>query len=363
MLKNTASQSVTLYAVDASTGLPKTGDAANMVFYVSKDDGSVTAIASNSGVPTEIDSTNAKGAYKIALSQAETNADKGLFSGKSSTSNVVVVPAVIYTDPPLYTAFVTPTGAAVNATQFAGQTITAAAGVTLPSSVASPTNITAGTITTVTNLTNAPTAGDLTATMKTSVTTAATAATPTAAAVTGAVGSVTGNVGGNVTGSVGSVAGAVGSVTGNVGGNVTGSVGSVVGAVGSVTGNVSGSVGSIATGGIAAASFAAGAIDATAIAANAIGASELAADAIGSSQLATTAVNEIRDAIFANAFAAAYGSFTFAQLTELIAAALLAKCSGMGTGTGTFRNLNDSADAIVASIDASGNRTAVTLTP
>ena len=93
----------------------------------------------------------------------------------------------------------------VNATQFAGQTITAAAGVTLPSSVASPTNITAGTITTVTNLTNAPTAGDLTATMKTSVTTAATAATPTAAAVTGAVGSVTGNVGGNVTGSVGSL--------------------------------------------------------------------------------------------------------------------------------------------------------------
>jgi hypothetical protein len=34
---------------------------------------------------------------------------------------------------------------------------------------ASPTNITAGTITTVTNLTNAPTSGDLTATMKASV--------------------------------------------------------------------------------------------------------------------------------------------------------------------------------------------------
>ncbi|MEO7157440.1 MAG: hypothetical protein ABI039_07770, partial [Vicinamibacterales bacterium] len=78
-----------------------------------------------------------------------------------------------------------------NADQFGGQTVTAAAGVTVPASIASPTNITAGVITTVTNLTNAPTAGDLTATMKTSVTTAATAATPTAAAVTGAVGSVT----------------------------------------------------------------------------------------------------------------------------------------------------------------------------
>jgi hypothetical protein len=45
--------------------------------------------------------------------------------------------------------------------------------------LATPTNITAGVITTVTNLTNAPTAGDFTATMKTSITTAATAATPT----------------------------------------------------------------------------------------------------------------------------------------------------------------------------------------
>lgn len=54
------------------------------------------------------------------------------------------------------------------------------------------TNI--GTIATCTNLTNAPTAGDLTATMKTSVTTAATAATPIAASVTGAVGSVTAGV-------------------------------------------------------------------------------------------------------------------------------------------------------------------------
>lgn len=60
---------------------------------------------------------------------------------------------------------------------------------TFPATVASPTNITAGTITTVTNLTNAPTAGDFTSTMKTSLN----AATP--ASVVGAVGSVTGSVG------------------------------------------------------------------------------------------------------------------------------------------------------------------------
>lgn len=84
-----------------------------------------------------------------------------------------------------------------NTDQLAGQTVTAAAGVTFPTSVASPTNITAGTITTVTNLTNAATAGDFTATMKTSIGTAVAAS---------AVASVTGNVGGNVVGSVGSVA-------------------------------------------------------------------------------------------------------------------------------------------------------------
>jgi hypothetical protein len=59
-----------------------------------------------------------------------------------------------------------------NTDQLAGQTVTAAAGVTFPTSVASPTNITAGTITTVTNLTNAPTVGDFTTVMKTSLGTA-----------------------------------------------------------------------------------------------------------------------------------------------------------------------------------------------
>jgi hypothetical protein len=60
---------------------------------------------------------------------------------------------------------------------------------TFPSgTIANTTNITAGIITTVTNLTNAPTAGDFTATMKTSLN----ASTP--ASITGAVGSVTAGV-------------------------------------------------------------------------------------------------------------------------------------------------------------------------
>jgi len=51
----------------------------------------------------------------------------------------------------------------------------------------------------------------------------------TAGTIATVSGNVNGNVGGNVTGSVGSVVGAVGSVTGNVGGNVVGSVGSLTG--------------------------------------------------------------------------------------------------------------------------------------
>lgn len=77
------------------------------------------------------------------------------------------------------------------------------------------------TVTTVTNLTNAPTSGDFTATMKTSIGTAVAAS---------AVASVTGNVGGNVNGSVASV-------VGNVGGNVAGSVGSVTAGVTVTTNN------------------------------------------------------------------------------------------------------------------------------
>ncbi len=66
------------------------------------------------------------------------------------------------------------------------QTVTCAGGVTVPAAtLASTANITAGTITTVTNLTNAPTAGDFTSTMKTSIGTAVAASA--VASVTAAV--------------------------------------------------------------------------------------------------------------------------------------------------------------------------------
>jgi hypothetical protein len=135
---------------------------------------------------------------------------------------------------------------AINTTHGAGSWATA-------TGFATPTNITAGTITTVTNLTNAPTTGDLTATMKTSVTTAATAATPTAAAVTGAVGSVTGLTASDV-GTIKTAIGVAGAGLTALGDTrianldaavssrstyAGGAVASVTGAVGSVTAAVS----------------------------------------------------------------------------------------------------------------------------
>jgi hypothetical protein len=151
---------------------------------------------------------------------------------------------------------------------------------TFPATVASTTNITAGTITTATNLTNAPTVGDFTAAMKTSLN----AATPA------------------------SVVGAVGSVTGNVGGNVTGSVGSVVG--------------------LTAANL------------------DVAVSTRSTFDPSVTVVE---------------GSTTWRQAARGWNSALFGKASGLSTTTAVFRDVADTKDRITATVDTSGNRSAVTL--
>lgn len=154
MFKNVASQKWTCLVIDIAANAPKTGDAANLTAYVSKDDGSVTVLGDTSA--TELDATNAPGLYSFDLTQSETNADKLVFSGKSSTADIRVIPETIYT----------------RANNINDLVIDASG------------NLTA-------NLTGA---------------------------VSGSVGSVTGNVGGNVAGAVGSVTGNVGgNVTGSVG--------------------------------------------------------------------------------------------------------------------------------------------------
>jgi hypothetical protein len=138
-------------------------------------------------------------------------------------------------------------------------------------------------------------------------------------------------------GKVDSVQDVQGSVSGNVNGNVAGSVGSVLGDVG---GAVIGAVGSIATGGIAAASFAASAIDAAA--------------------LASDAANEIADATLDRANGIETG-FTLRQAFRIVLAALGGKLSGAATTTVTIRDAADAKARITATVDADGNRSAVTL--
>lgn len=103
MFKNTSGQKFAYFAFDTTTGLPKTGDAANISGYLSKDWGTVTQLTDTSA--TEMDSTNAKGWYLFDVAQAETNADALLFTGKSSTSNISVVGQIVYSVAPNFTAF------------------------------------------------------------------------------------------------------------------------------------------------------------------------------------------------------------------------------------------------------------------
>lgn len=155
-------------------------------------------------------------------------------------------------------------------------------------------------------------------------------------------------VGGRIDASVGAMAAAVLTATAiaadaitdaKVAADVT--IASVTGAVGSVTAGVT-----VAAGGIQSSSFAAGAIDAAAI----------ATDAIGSAELATTAVDEIWNSAIGDS------TVTARQAMKAFMAALAGKASGAATTTMTFRNVADDTDVIVATVDANGNRTAITLT-
>jgi len=243
---------------------------------------------------------------------------------------------------------------------------------------ATQTGVTIPTVTTVTNQVTANVAqisGDTTAADNLEAALDGTGGVTITAALTGAI---TGNITGNLSGSVGSVTGAVGSVTGAVG-SVTGAVGSVTGAVGSVTG----AVGSIASGGITTASFAAGAINAAAIAADAITDAKVAADvtiasvtgavgsvtgAVGSVtagvtvttvndktgyRLSATGVDDVLDEVVE-------GSTTLRESIRLANAANGAKTDGAATTTFHTRDLADSKNRVTATVDADGNRTAVT---
>lgn len=104
MFKNVAGQKIGLYVFETGTGntagQPKNGEAANLTFYVNKDWAGSNAFAASAITAV---GANASGWYTGDLSQAETNADALLFTGKCTTANVAVVGQLIYTVPPNFT--------------------------------------------------------------------------------------------------------------------------------------------------------------------------------------------------------------------------------------------------------------------
>ena len=123
-------------------------------------------------------------------------------------------------------------------------------------------------------------------------------------------------------------------------GNLTGSVASVTGNVG---GNVTGSVGSIAAGGIAAASFAAGAINAAAI----------ATDAIDADALATDAVNEIADGMLNRNMATGTDSSSDTVRTMRSALRVLRNKWSISGTTITYTKEDDATTSHTAALTAS----------
>ena len=162
--QSTASQEILLGTFLDSTD----GNTAEVALTIANTDiklwkeGGTTESSKNSGGATHI----ASGRYYAVLDATDTNTlgkleiNVHVAGALAVRREFMVLPANVYDALVLGTDYLD-----VSAVQLAGQTITAAAGVTFPSSVASPTNITAGTITTATNLTNLPaiTAGWITA--------------------------------------------------------------------------------------------------------------------------------------------------------------------------------------------------------
>lgn len=90
------SMTVTLTAVNVTTGLPVTGDAANITARIIKD--GVSTARHDSTAIAEVDSTNCPGEYNVVLDGTDTNVTSGKVAAKSTTSNVVLMPVPFITE-------------------------------------------------------------------------------------------------------------------------------------------------------------------------------------------------------------------------------------------------------------------------
>lgn len=397
---------VHVVAWDQTNGVMKTGDAANITLKWQKDGTSATT----TNACSEVDATNEPGVYKVVLTATECQCALGKLSGKSTTSGIIIIgyeydfikfgaPAgasnaadIAAIKAVLPTALAADGSIKASLQSILGTAFTEGAGGQIAAAfkkffnVAAPAS-TMELITAVTTLTtytgNTPQTGDAftrlgaPAGASTAADIAATKALlPTALAADGSMkASVQSFLGTAFTeGAGGRIAGAFKQFFNVATPASTMELLTAVTTLTTYTGNtpqtgdtyalVNGGAGAVATKAI---------VDAIKVqtdklaftVANKVDSNVLAmgADTVNASALAADAVTEIVAGIFARAFSVGYNSLTFDQIQKIQIAVLAGIASGMATGTGTFRNLADSADVVVATQDASGNRTAVTLTP
>ena len=91
MATRNVAMTITFVAWDTGNNVGKTGDNGNLTLRWIKD-GSASAPTNSS---SEVDSTNVPGVYKITLTATETDCNIGTLAGKSSTSDIVVLPITI----------------------------------------------------------------------------------------------------------------------------------------------------------------------------------------------------------------------------------------------------------------------------
>lgn len=94
LLKNTAGQFVVVYVHDTLSDSAKTGYAASLTGWISKDGGTFVEIGAHPHNPTEL----AFGFYKFELTQAEANANNIIVTAVPASTQFVVTPAVLQTD-------------------------------------------------------------------------------------------------------------------------------------------------------------------------------------------------------------------------------------------------------------------------
>lgn len=305
--------------------------------------------AANGGLPT-VDANNAvkvqsgTGANQISLSS-------GLVTLAGVTHTGAVIPTVTTVNG-LASGVITATSiasSAITAAKIATDAIGAAqlasdAVTEIQSGLATPTNITAGTITTVTNLTNAPTNGDFTATMKSSIT----ANVPTAATIAAAVWAVltstlttSGSIGKLI---VDNLNATISSVYSRLGAPTNADLATDIAAIQSDTNDIQTRIpAGLNSGNITA--------HVVSIANNAITAASIATNAIDADALAADAVTEIGTGISVSAP-------TVDDIDTKLTAMHGSGAWGTATGFATPTDVDDSTATLVASIGALNNLSA-----